>query len=69
METPHEKIWFHKTKILPSFPSQCYLHQLFSSSLNGSHIQGHWRLKPWPYYTKMGRRLLNTILNLQKLVI
>jgi hypothetical protein len=35
METPHEKIWFHKTKILPSFPSWCSFHQLPSLSVDG----------------------------------
>jgi hypothetical protein len=41
METPHEKMSFHKNKIFISFSIKGPLHQLLAPTLDKPHIQGH----------------------------
>ncbi len=47
METPHEKISFHKNKIFISFSIKGPLHQLLTQTLDKPHIQGHIIIKDY----------------------
>jgi hypothetical protein len=42
-----------KQKLSHFFQAGCSLHQLPSPSLDGLHVQDHWRSKPLPYCTRV----------------
>jgi hypothetical protein len=45
-----------KPKLSHLFQAECSPCQLPSPSLDGLHVQDHWRSKPWPYCTRVDQK-------------